>query len=330
MKITDKNLKILIENEDRVKFNKDTHEYKVNGAKATSVTTLLRESGLAPNFDFVDPLVLERARLRGDAIHFQIEDALKNEDYYEMQREGNLILEWLACNFNNGKKTDFENIISEGKIYSGNFIKPYCGRFDLLAKNNESGEFYLIDIKTQKTWNGTSENYTRWQLSLYAYALREYDIKVDHLIILKFKYAEIKDEGGNSIEWATLDPLEVNFIIDEKIEAFLKGEPVNKELITLSKNEIDIFKELKAKEEELKTLQNQVETIKKALYSYMIDNDILKAETEDGTIKITRTKESEVVSVDKARLEMEEPTIFAKYKKVSKRDGFVKITIKEK
>lgn len=328
MKITDKKLKILIENEDRIKFSEDRHEYKINGIKTPSVTTLLKEGGLASNFDFVDPLVLEKARMRGDAIHFQIEDALKNEDYYEMQREGDLILDYLACNFNKGKKTNFKNIISEGKIYSGNLIKPFCGRFDLLAKNNESGEFYLLDIKSQKSWSGSSENYTRWQLSLYAYALREYDIKVDHLIILKFKYAKIKDEGGNSIEWATLDPLEVNFISDEKIETFLKGEPINKELITFSKNEIDIFKELKAKEEELKNLQNRVDTIKKALYSYMLDNDILKAETEDGTIKITRTKESEVVSVDKARLEIEEPAIFAKYKKVSKRDGYVKITIK--
>lgn len=322
MKYFDDKLKILLENQEIVKFEEDGHKYEVHGIKTPSVTTLLKDAGLSPNYDFVDSEVLEKARMRGESIHYQIEDALKNEDFYELTKEGEFILDYIVYKLNKGKRGGFKDIITEGKIYSHNTLKPFCGRFDILIKDNESGEYYLMDIKTNKSWTGANENYTRWQLSLYAYALNEYGININHFVILKFKYT-------NEKEVLSLDPIEVKPIDNCKIESLLRGEQVDKELITLSKNEIDIFKEIKAREEELKNLQSQVDTIKKALYKYMLDNDILKAENEDGTIKITRTKESKIVGLDKSRLEKEEPQIFERYKTETKRDGYVKITIKE-
>lgn len=308
MLIKDKNLKILLEN-IRVNYQEEGHVYSINGQQLLSVTQLLKEGEIGVDYSAVNPEVLEKARLRGEAIHYQVEDAICNNNFFELSDEGKQILSYLNPYY---KKNEYVDLISEGVLYSNNPYKPYAGRFDLLGKLD--GEYILYDIKTMKTWTGALEAYTRWQLNLYAKALRECGIDVKRLIVLKFKDDELK-------------PLEVEKIDDEKINKFLKTGTIDKQLITLSNNELTLFQKIKDKERELKELEEQIKGVKRALYDYMQKNDILNATTEDGSIKITRVKDSVVESIDKTRLRKEEPEVYTKYKKETKREGYVVLTI---
>ena len=303
-------------------YQEEGHVYSMNGQKLPSVTQLLKDAGLGVNYSAVNPATLENARLRGDAIHYQIEDALWNDNFFETGDEAKQILRYLNNIFYNFKKNAFVDLLSEGTFYSINSIKPYAGRFDLLGKVN--GEYVLFDVKTMKSWSGALELYTRWQLSLYARALKDWGIDVKYLTALKFRTIEVKGQEPRY----ELEPTTLAKIDDAKIDEFLKTGTVSKELVTLSNDELALFQKIKDKEAELKELEEQVKGVKRALYEYMRDNDILSATTEDGNIKVTRVKESVFVSVDKKKLELEEPAIFAKYKTETPREGYVRITIK--
>lgn len=321
MIIKDSKLKEL--QNSNIKFEEEGHLYERDGVKLPSVTTILKEAGLGSDYSFVDEEVLEKARLRGEAIHCQVEYVIKNNDYFEVGDEAEQIVNYLKEDFYDGKNDCFKNLVSEGIIQSNNPIKPYAGRFDLLGKN-KAGKYVLFDIKTMKSWNGQIENYTRWQLSLYARALGEMGIEIDSLIVLKFETIKSYDMSKYRLRVLPLQK-----ISDDKIERLLRLGVIDKEIITISKNELDLFKALKQKEEELKAIDEQVKEVKRAIYEYMKTNDILKATSEDGKVSITRTKDSSVVSVDRKRLEVEMPEIFAKYKTESKREGSVRITIKD-
>ena len=304
-----------------IKFEEEGHLYERDGVKLPSVTTILKEAGFGSDYSFVNEEVLEKARLRGEAIHYQVEDVIKNNNYFEVGEEAQQIIDYLKQDFFNGKI--FVDLISEGIIQSNNSIKPYAGRFDLFGKN-KVGKYVLFDIKTMNNWSGQLENYTRWQLSLYAKGFGEMGINVDSLAVLKFNTIKT----GDKVKYV-LNVLPLQRISDEKIDRLLRLGIIDKDIITVSKNELDLFKALKQKEEELKTLDEQVKEVKQAIYEYMKTNDILKATSEDGKVSITRTKDSSVVSVDREKLEIEMPEVFAKYKTESKRRGGVRITIKE-
>lgn len=319
MTIKDKALKAL-EN-SKIVFDETKHEYQVDGKKLPSVTNLLKEAGIAPNYSAVDEEVLKQARLRGEAIHFQVEDAIRNNDYNEVGDEAKQIIDYLSRVFYNSKKKEFVDLLTEGMLYSDNPIKPYCGRFDLLGKVDDG--YVLFDIKTMKSWNSQLENYSRWQLSLYARALLEKGINVKYLTVLRFDTVK-----SGEIEKHILEPRNLEKIDDTRLDKMLRTGSIDRDIIPLSNDVLSLFHKIKDSETELKALEEQVKDVKKALYEYMKENDILSATTEDGTIKITRTKESVVESVDKKRLEIEKPDIYQEYKTTSKREGYVKITIK--
>ena len=333
MIIKDKNLKILQESfykrkeESRegagLNYQEEGHVYSMDGQKLPSVTQLLKGAGLGSNYGAVDPIILENARLRGDAIHYQVEDALCNNNYFEVGDEARQILRYLSDLFYDQKKGDFIDLLSEGTLYSLNSIKPYAGRFDLLGKVD--GDYVLFDIKTMKNWSGALELYTRWQLSLYARALKDWGIDVKYLTVLKFRTIEVKGQEPRY----ELEPINIAKIDDARIDELLTTGTVNKELVTLSTEELALFQLIKNKEDELQELEEQVKGVKRALYEYMLDNDILTATNEDGSVKLTRVNDSVSVGVDMKRLELEEPEIFAKYKTERPRKGFVRITIKE-
>lgn len=324
MIIKDKTLKSLQEMNDAkiLDFEEEGHTYAISGEKLPSVTQLLKSAGLGSNYGVVDPDVLERAQLRGEAIHYQVECAIKNDDYTELGDEARQILQYLNSLFFDAKKKEWVDLLSEVSFFTSKNkdSKNYAGRCDLLGKVD--GEYYLFDIKTMKNWNGTLQNYTRWQLSLYARALREYGIDVKHLNVLKFR--TIKTDDAERYE---LEPLYLQKADDARIDEFLKTGTVNKELVTLSNNELALFRKYQEGKEELKQIEEELDAVNRALYEYMRDNDILKAETEDGTVKVTRVTPRVSVSIDKNRLELEEPAVFAKYKVEKKIDGFVRITV---
>lgn len=301
-----------------IKFEEIGHGYFLEGQKVPSVTTLLKEGGIATDYSAVDPVILERARRRGEAIHLQVEDALRNGAYTDCEEEAQEVLKYLAPLFKAKGEDVWQNVITEGLLFSKNPYKPFCGRFDILCE--KGGRYSLYDIKTNKTETGQARNYARWQLSLYAYALaKEFKISVSQIAILRFK-----EEGGHY----TLVFDKLDFIKTSKIEELLREGSVKEELVPLSRQEVGLFYDLAIKQEECKKLENDLKAVKGAIYEFMQKNDILKTTSEDGLLTITRVADSESTSIDSERLKRENPSIFEEYKKITPRKGYVRISLK--
>lgn len=301
-----------------IKFEESDHGYFLEGKRVPSVTTLLKEGGIAPDYSSVDPAILERARRRGEAIHLQVEDALRNGAYADCEEEAREVLKYLASIFKPKGEDVWQNIITEGFVFSNNPYKPYCGRFDLLCE--KAGRYSLYDIKTSKSETGQARLYARWQLSLYAYALaKEFGICISQIGVLRFK-----EEGGHYV--LVFEKLEL--IKNDKIEELLREGSVKSQLVPLSPREVGLFYDLAIKQEECKRIENELKAVKGAIYDFMEKNDIIKSTSEDGLLTITKVADSQSVSVDVERLKSEKPQIFEDYKKITPRRGFVKISLK--
>lgn len=320
--IKDKKLKEL--QNIKLDFDEKTHKYFKDGRELISVTTLLKKANLSKNYNAVDEDTLKRARLRGEAIHYQVEDAINNANFDELTDEGAQIVDYLTKEYNNGKRGEFTDVMAEGMLYSNNPDRPYAGRFDILGKLGN--EYILYDIKTMKSWDGAIEYYTNLQLSLYAKALlEEFNIPVKKLVILRFETIKIDDVEHYKLK-ATSSPLMNSYTIDDLLK---NGNLADLKTIPMNKEDIAIFKTIKQKEDEIKELEEQVKIVKENIYELMKIRGILNAETEDGSVKITRVKDTTTETVDVKKLKVEEPLIYAKYRKTTERKGFVRIAFKD-
>lgn len=321
IKINNEKLKIYQEilTKTPLVFSEEDHGYMLYGKKVPSVSAILKEAGISPDFSGVAPEVLERARARGEAVHLQVAEALRKDAYEFCEQEALEVLTFLKKFFPPEKKGQWTNIISEGFIFSENDIKNYCGRFDLLAEKD--GEFFLYDIKTAKNESMISRNSARWQLNFYAYALKEeFGINVKEMAVLRFEFFE--GEPRLKVE-------KVDFIGDEKITELLRAGKVESPLVNLTPHVVKMFLSLAEKQEEVKRLEEDLKVTKDAIYNFMKDNDILSTESEDGVLKITRVADSESISVDYKKMQAEEREIFEKYKKITPRKGYIKISLKK-
>lgn len=320
--IKDKKLKAL--QNIKLDFDEKTHKYFKDGRELISVTTLLKKANLSKNYDAVDEDTLKRARLRGEAIHYQVEDAINNANFDELTDEGAQIVDYLAKEYNDGKRGEFTDVMAEGMLYSNNPDRPYAGRFDILGKLGN--EYILYDIKTMKSWDGAIEYYTNLQLSLYAKALlEEFNIPVKKLVILRFETIKIDDVEHYKLK-AISSPLMNSYTVDDLLK---NGSLADLKTIPMNKEDIAIFKAIKQKEDEIKELEEQVKLVKENIYELMKIRDIVNAETEDGSVKITRVKDTTTETVDVKKLKVEEPLIYAKYRKTTERKGFVRIAFKD-
>lgn len=146
------------------------------------------------------------------------------------------------------------------------------------------------------------------------------------------------DSGRLKIEVIERDEEYVNKIY-EAIETFwlrceyLKDNPkaTEQEFYNFGQNEVAIIANKVSKLEiqlaHFKKLQDEYKEAKQKLHDAMEAYDIKKFETD--TIVITRTLPTERKSIDTKRLKEELPEIAAKYEKVSKVAGSVRIKLKE-
>ena len=213
--------------ENNISLNKENHEYKLDtdpGILFTSVTTYVEK--FFEGFDAqkiatklvnnhpkysshtVESLIAEwnATADHGTKVHNEIEEWIK---------EGTEPSEIKAINGKNWlesyKLNSNIDVFSEVIIYSTEL--SIAGTVDILAKNNDTGEYELIDWKTSKKIEtvsfgnkmGTHEatkhimdcNFYHYsvQLSLYRYILEEcYNIKINNQLI-----AHIRNDGVNAL-----------------------------------------------------------------------------------------------------------------------------------
>ena len=213
--------------DNNVVLNKDIHEYKLltqPDMVFTSVTTYVEHffegfdsqkiaTKLINNYPkyagyTVESLIAEwdSAADYGTTVHNEIENWIKNGIEPEEQKAKNG-KNWLE---NYQLKSNID-ILSEIIVYSAEL--KIAGTVDILAKDNNTGQYELIDWKTSKkiemvsygnkmgthdvTKNVMDCNFYHYalQLSLYRYLLEEYyDIRIHNQLI-----GHIQDEGVNAI-----------------------------------------------------------------------------------------------------------------------------------
>lgn len=139
----------LIKNE-RVVFEPVAHSYTNEEGKKLSGVTSLMKKYLFPNlYSAVDPVILEKARERGTAIHANIQ--LLIDGVLEAGTEPTIKCFEDACK-------DIHFVASEYLVSDNDSI---ASSIDLVDDNNN-----LYDIKTTSVIN---LDYVRWQLSIYKF-----------------------------------------------------------------------------------------------------------------------------------------------------------------
>ena len=297
-------------------FNEEKHEYKENGVVYPSVTQILQNIGISEDFSAVKEDVLVKAQMRGTAIHAQVESVLNMNDYEAVGEEALSII-----NFVREKAQELGGeIVCEQMVISKNKIYPYAGRYDLgIIKGKD---IYLYDIKTSKTFTRKAEESASYQLSLYGYAI---DYKVKGISVLRF------DEDGflKEVKLTLKTTEEIEEILTIAKEGGLYEPTKIIPYSELSKRAIEFFVKYNKKQKELKELETTLDEVKKLIKDYMDENGIYKVISEDGRVRITRTRDSEMKSLDSVKLKKEQPEMYSKYIKMLKRQGHLLITVKE-
>ncbi len=295
-----------------IQFDEKKHWYFDTESQVylTSVTTILKHQNLAPDYSFVDEEILDRAIDRGNFIHSQIEKRIKAEEIEDCP-EADSAVDLIKKEYPKYKTKTY----SELPVVSRNPIFNYAGILDLLILDSK-WHGVLIDFKTNKSWNRISEQYVRWQMSLYAYAVKELPkVSIDKLVLIRWK--------GEKAEIVEFEP-----IATEKIEEVLRCEANGEKydgtkLIPMEDSSIVIFNKIIEAQKVIDQYKKQVEEFKSQIYDFMVKEDIWKG-TNAG-LTITRTKDSDRVTIDSKMLKEKHPGIAEECSKTTHCKGSIKI-----
>ena len=283
----------------KIKFIPETHQYFLGKKELTSITTLLKRHGLATDFSevMISPSVLADARDRGNKIHKEVSDWVKDR-IEPTTREAIRITNLLNTMATADLKSEY--IVHNDEV---------AGTVDL-----SNGDKTLIDIKTGRK---IDINACSWQLSLYEYLENK---TYSDLLILHFP----KDAED-------LDLISVPRIPKEEIERLLECErsceiyqPKTVELATVN---AEISTKISQTIEAIEKLEEVVKLFKEAVLSEMQLKGIKKF--DNGEISITYIEPTTRVSIDSKKLKEELPDVYKKYSKVSDVKASVKISKKE-
>lgn len=283
----------------KIKFIPETHQYFLGKKELTSITTLLKRHGLATDFSevMISPSVLADARDRGNKIHKEVSDWVKDR-IEPTTREAIRITNMLNTLPTADLKSEY--IVNNNEV---------AGTIDLCNGNKT-----IIDIKTGRNIDITA---CSWQLSLYEYL--EYK-HYDDLLVLHFP------KGAEDLHLISMPR-----IPKEEIERLLECErnceiyqPKTVELATVNaENSTKITQAIQT----IEKLEKDIKLFHEAVLSEMQLKGIKKF--DNGQISITYIEPTTRVSVDSKKLKEELPDVYKKYSKESEVKASVKIVKKE-
>lgn len=129
---------------EEIVFDAENHRYYVNGEEKPGVTSILKSTGLSPDFSLVDPETLAWKATLGKEVHKVIELILKdNLGDYDPVLEPYVQAAKLFI-----QTMNIRPIESELPVYSKSM--DCCGTLDLLATYND-GQTGVFDFKTSST-----------------------------------------------------------------------------------------------------------------------------------------------------------------------------------
>jgi len=279
----------------KIKFIPETHQYFLGKKELTSITTLLKRHGLATDFSevMISPSVLADARDRGNKIHKEVSDWVKDR-IEPTTREAIRITNLLNTMATADLKSEY--IVHNDEV---------AGTVDL-----SNGNKTIIDIKTGRNIDITA---CSWQLSLYEYLENK---TYSDLLILHFP----KDAED-------LQLISMPRIPREEIERLLECErnceiyqPKTVELATVN---AEISTKISQTIQTIENLKKDIKSFETAILNEMEEKGIKKF--DNGQISITYIEPTTRVSVDSKKLKEELPDVYKKYSKESEVKASIKI-----
>lgn len=314
-----------------LEFNETNHTYTFDGKVLISTTQLMRKHNLSPNYDMVNPEVLQAKAKKGTLIHKEIENFIKEnqlgftDELYEFQKYV--------------KAHNLTSIKSETMVCND----IVAGTIDLMFMENDRP--IIADIKTTSV---VHKEAVSWQLSIYRYLYLSY---VDGNIV-PVEESEYNDVVGQVFHFnkeGILNVEEIPLKPFSDIERLFNCERLGMQF-TLEideaenslQNVVHLEKIINELNEKVEFAKKQQEEFKKTLMEAM-ENRKLSTFERDG-IKITLVKgksKKEEILEDEMNKEIVEAYKNAKIKydeeakahtKVTQvdRKPYLKITIKEK
>jgi hypothetical protein len=313
----------------QIEMNEKDHIYSVNGDIANiSVTGLLHEEGLAPDYSGVNKGVLRRASEEGKDIHKELENLINTKKYEPITPQG--------ANFKKWSNENIDCAVAEQKLAYIRGGKIFAGTADILGYLKD-GTLFIGDHKNTANFN---KEYVSWEVSLYDYfakQLKGQEVngkQINWKGATKFYCFQYDKENGN------LEPIELEKVPDTEIErlldCYIAGVKYTRPKLELEKafekdliTETNAFSEL---EERYKTAKEKYETFKTTLKEKMEEQKIYKWEYdgEDKKISITLVPSYEKIMIDTEKLKTTSPELYSKFSKVSKVASSLKISIKAK
>lgn len=115
------------------------HSYQIDGQNVPSVTAIIKAAGLTPDYDQIDPVVLERARQRGIACHAMAEAIDKGKPVEVTEETAPYRDAYVRFIYDSGAQTEG----TEEAIYHPSYL--YAGTFDWIGRIG--GERAIVDRK---------------------------------------------------------------------------------------------------------------------------------------------------------------------------------------
>ena len=297
-----------------LEFNDKTHTYvrKSTGEEVISVTQLMAEQGLAPDYSGVDQDYLNQCADRGKLIHKEIEDFIENGQI-GFTKECLTFVE----NFDFLLKR-FGADSAESEVVLG--CADFAGTADLVLKKGDK----VVAIGDIKTTSVLHEDAVSWQLSLYAEAATRIGLvekKSPRLFAIHFTNDEMRTVP---IEDKGIDR------IDEMLSMHRAGKKYSNEIVGIDEGVLVALSEAEkviAYHEALKKqLIKEEQEIRQAIIAAM-EKQGIKTFSNDF-MRITYVGESERTSVDVTALKKDHPEIAKEYEKKSVVKPSLKITLK--
>lgn len=156
----------------RLKFQEEDHSYTLDGIPIPSVTTILSNVGLYPDFQFVDEWYAERGKRVHKACHFLDKGTLDREKL-EAQDKGGLILPYVES-YEKFKEV-FEIQVNESEIQLFDETYWFAGTADKVIRIRWEGQFRdaVVDLKC-----GGPEFGYQYQLAGYSFAMGDHYSKL--------------------------------------------------------------------------------------------------------------------------------------------------------
>ena len=190
-------------------YRDEDHSYWLGGKHIPSVTQLLQEQGIAPDFSNAPKEKLSKAAAHGTLVHDEI------ENFFNTGEEG------ITDEFQDFKRLIYEPLIRKGAWLCEVMVHTddYAGRADIIVFTNDA--IIFIDTKTGEV----HKNSTAWQTSMYAYAYKRMNpasvfegLKEIHICF------DAKMEGKSQLIYLERVPDEA---IENLVEAHKKGKIYN-------------------------------------------------------------------------------------------------------